>query len=114
MKAKVQYDDVLGSAAADVSDSYNNSLQDYLCMTYKSYNGDDFYCEGCQIYIGQSNRANVCFICRDKKDGVLKLFSPEDAIPLEEAFNLFKRFEIVVGNEIENMEIDNDNVTYLN
>lgn len=34
MKAKVQYNDLVGTAAADISDYYRNSLQVYLKATF--------------------------------------------------------------------------------
>lgn len=35
MKASVQYDDLKGTAAADVSDFHQSSLQNYLINSYE-------------------------------------------------------------------------------
>jgi hypothetical protein len=37
MKATVQYNDLVGTAAADISDFYNNSLQEYLQKRFPKY-----------------------------------------------------------------------------
>lgn len=38
MIASVQYNDLRGTAAADIADGYMNSLQKYLMDTYEKYN----------------------------------------------------------------------------
>lgn len=37
MKATVQYNDLVGTAAADISDFYNYSLQEYLQKRFPKY-----------------------------------------------------------------------------
>lgn len=39
MKANVQYNDLTGTAAADVSDFEHNNLQLYLTRKFKEFNG---------------------------------------------------------------------------
>ena len=51
MIASVQYNDLRGTAAADVSDYLNNSLQSYLEKTFDHYDGERFFCNGCKIWI---------------------------------------------------------------
>lgn len=51
MKASVQYDDLKGTAAADVSDFHQSSLQNYLVGSYEQYDGDRYECYGCSIFI---------------------------------------------------------------
>ena len=52
MIASVQYNDLRGTAAADVSDLYMNSLQKYLKDTYHAYDSERYVCRGCVIWIG--------------------------------------------------------------
>lgn len=42
MIASVQYNDLRGTAAADVSDFYKSSLQKYLMNTYKTYDSERY------------------------------------------------------------------------
>lgn len=42
MKASVQYNNFVGSAAADVADWYNKLLQFFLLNTYESYYGEKY------------------------------------------------------------------------
>ena len=46
MKAKVQYNDIVGTAAADISDFVNNDMQAYLVQTYPSYDANRYKCRG--------------------------------------------------------------------
>lgn len=103
MKASVQYNDVRGTVAADVADWYSNSLQAFLEKTFKAYNGDRFSCRGCTAYIGERNRLSVSFICLDKEKGEFVRFSPKDFWTTEDFFNIFKRFEIVIGSDMEEL-----------
>lgn len=108
MKASVQYNDIVGSAAADVADWYNNSLQFFLQKTYESYDGDRYSCRGCTAYLGSGNTVYVHFICLDKETGNFLRFSPSDSWPLEQFFSMFKRLEIVMGKDINEVEISDD------
>lgn len=40
MKASVQYNDLKGTSAADISDFHKCSLQNYLINSYEQYDGD--------------------------------------------------------------------------
>lgn len=105
MIACVQYNDVVGSAAADVADRYFNSLQKFLIDSYSSYDGERFSCRGCSVYISERNDAYVSFVCLDRKtNDFVKFATPEPWSP-ERFFDLFKRFEIVVGRDISEVEI---------
>ena len=109
MKAKVQYNDLVGTAAADVSDFYLNSLQTYLTDSYKGYDGERYYCEGFTLWAGDSSKTvKVGFVCHDKKEGKYVKFMPED-YSFDRLFQLFKRFNVVMGNHIDDIEVnDND------
>ena len=108
MIAKVQYNDLRGTAAADVSDFYRNSLQTYLTDSYKSYDGNRYYCEGFTLWGGDSSKTvNVGFICHDKKEGKYVKFV--DDYSYDRLFQLFKRFSVVMGTHIDDIEVsDND------
>lgn len=108
MKANVQYNDMRGTAAADVSDFYSNSLQTYLTDSYKGYNGGRYFCVGFTMWAGDcSKTVNVGFVCRDKETGKYMKFVPED-YSFERLFQLFKRFNVVMGNDIENVEVSDE------
>lgn len=108
MKANVQYNDLRGTAAADVSDFYHNSLQTYLTDSYKCYDGERYYCVGFTMWASDySKTVNVGFVCRDKKDGKYVKFVPED-YTFDRLFELFKRFNVVMGSDIENVEVSDE------
>ncbi len=111
MKASVQYNDFAGSAAADVTDSYQSSLQKYLVESYEQYDGARYYCEGCTIWVSgqyEQPQANVAFVCFDKVENKYVKFFPEADLSLNDIFSLFKRFEVVIGKNIEDIEVNND------
>ena len=108
MKANVQYNDLRGTAAADVSDFYRNSLQTYLTDSYKGYDVERYYCEGFTMWASDcSKTVNVGFVCRDKKEGKYVKFVPED-YTFDRLFELFKRFNVVMGTNIESVEVSDD------
>ena len=65
MKASVQYNDIVGTAAADVSDFFNNNLQFYLKSLFKNFDSDRYRCDGCRLYMSDHGNhaypANVNF-----------------------------------------------------
>lgn len=112
MIADVQYNDLRGTAAADVSDLYMNSLQHYLEVTYKSYDSKRYYCIGCTIWASDSgNHVNVTFVCYDNQTGKHVEFEPPREYSFEETFSLFKRFNVVIGADINEVEVlDEDRI----
>jgi len=109
MKASVQYNDVVGSAAADVADWYNNSLQYYLKETYESYDEERYSCRGCTAFLVSRNTVSVRFVCLDKETGKFVRFTTQEWWPIEQFIDLFKRFEVVIGQDINEVEIENGN-----
>lgn len=103
MKASVQYNDVIGTVAADVADWYSNSLQKFLETTFKSYDGNRFSCRGCTAFIGERNTVSVHFICLDRESDTFVRLSPKMYWTTEEFFSLFKRLEIVIGRDMEEL-----------
>ena len=111
MIADVQYNDLRGTAAADVSDHCDNSLQKYLSSTYESYDSERYSCVGSSIWIsGQSVEpcANVTFICWDKQLCKHIRIRLARSLHLEDVFQIFKRFEVVLGIDINEVEVDED------
>ena len=111
MEASVQYNDLVGTSAADVSDVYMSSLQNYLVGNYDSYDGDRYICHGCKIYVSGQNvepSGNIAFVCWDNIDKKHVSFYPLKDLTLNEIFALFKRFAVVIGKEIEAIEVDGD------
>ena len=109
MKASVQYDDLKGTAAADVSDFHQSSLQNYLVDSYEQYDGDRYECYGCSIFISGQQiqpQGNIVFVCKDKIENKYVKFCPLKDITLDEIFSLFKRFEVVIGNHIDGTAVD--------
>ena len=111
MIASVQYNDLRGTAAADVADFYNNSLQDYLLKTYKQYDSERYVCRGCVMWAsGQVEvpSIGISFLCWDKTAEKFVHFSPKKGIDFNEAFSIFKRFEVVMGTDIADIEVNGD------
>lgn len=111
MIVSVQYNDLRGTAAADVSDLYMNSLQKYLMDTYVKYNSERYVCRGCTIYIGGQRNcptASLNFLCWDKVAQKFVRFYPKKDMDLNEAFSLFKRFEVVIGTDVNDIDVNDD------
>lgn len=106
MIASVQYNDLRGTAAADVSDFHQNSLQQYLETTYKTYDATLYYCVGCTMWISDED-VNMSFICYKKSEDKYVRFSFEK-FSHKEAFSLFKRFNVIVGIDINEITINED------
>ncbi|NLI37533.1 MAG: hypothetical protein GX416_13615 [Bacteroidales bacterium] len=113
MIASVQYNDLKGTAAADVSDHLSNSLQKFLVDTYKSFDGDRYSCHGCTMWISNKGYVLMEFICYDNVEHKYLKFIPENHYLYQDAFNLFKRFEIVIGTHIDEIEVDSEDVQAL-
>lgn len=111
MKARVQYNDLTGTAAADVSDFEFNSLQHYLTHRFKEFNKDRNRCDGCTIY-GSGQNGNptlgIRFICYDNEEKKHVYLCPLEELSNDEILSLFKRIEVVIGNGIENVDILDD------
>lgn len=116
MIASVQYNDLRGTAAADVSDFYQNSLQKYLSETFATYDSERYVCLGCTIWIsGQLPKISisVSYVCWDKQNDKYIRFRPLRDITVEEVFSMFKRFEVVIGQDINDVETNDDDTLYL-
>lgn len=110
MKAEVQYNDLVGTAAADISDYYRNSLQVYLKATFPEYDDERYRCDGCYIYTGErSERATIRFVCYDYQENKFIYLTPIKEYSLHDIVAIFKRFNIVVGDGLEDVHVDDDN-----
>ena len=111
MKASVQYNDLKGTAAADISDFYQTSLQKYLVDSYEQYDGERYKCCGCTIFVsGQLEKpaGNIAFVCFDKVENKYVKFFPKADLSLDDIFSLFKRLEVVLGTGMDEIEVTND------
>ncbi len=112
MKANVQYGDLEGTVAADMVDGTNSSMQEYLIRKYGSYDGKRYDCRGCDISLGEGF-ISICYICFDKKEGKYVRIRPEKKVSYEELFAMFKRFHVILGKYMDEIEVDED-FTYIN
>lgn len=112
MKASVQYNDLIGTCAADVSDFYSNHLQTYLTSKFTNYDGEKYICVGCKIWISDRNKANIHFICQNKETNEYVQMGTAEWWRLDNVFDIFKRTEFILGlKQIENIEVDeNDSI----
>lgn len=100
MKANAQYNDFVGTSAADISDFGN--LNDFLKK--RNVDTDRYNAVGASFYGGQNNFFTASIICVDNelsssdKKHVVKLFF-ETGITQSEFFGLFKRFSVQVVNK---------------
>lgn len=114
MIASTQYNDLRGTAAADVSDFYMNSLQNFLEQSYKTYDGERYYCTGFTMWASNSgSKVNVNFVCYDKQEAKNVIFEPERDYTFEETFALFKRFNVVIGTDISEVEVPDEDRIHL-
>jgi hypothetical protein len=107
MIAKVQYNDLTGTAAADISDFSLNSLEKYLIDHFDNYDTERYFCVGCRLNLGgqTSTTVSIRFICLDKEEHKYVYLCPADDMSYEEAFSMFKRFDIVLGSNESISEI---------
>ena len=112
MKAEVQYNDFIGTAAADISDFTN--LNDFLKS--RGVNTERFKAIGAHFYNGYSNFFSASIICIDRehttseKKHIVNIGFEND-LHKDEFFDLFKRFNVLITQRFggyENMEIDEE------
>lgn len=112
MKANVQYNDFIGTSAADISD--HRSLDDFLAS--RGININRFESIGATFYTGYSDFFSASILCIDKKQStkekahIVKIHF-ESELSKEEFFDLFKRFNVIIMNKFsgfQNDEIDEE------
>jgi hypothetical protein len=100
MKADVQYNDFIGTSAADISDHTN--LNKFLAS--RGVDTDRFDSIGASFYAGYSDFFSATIICIDKQKSTeanpyLVSISFEDKFDKDEFFDLFKRFNVVISTK---------------
>lgn len=92
MKAKVQYNDFVGTAAADKSD--HTDLTKYLQS--KGVDTDMYKPVGARLNFGDSGSVYFDIICENTQTRELIKLGESGVQSFEEFASLFKRFEIIV------------------
>ena len=112
MKASVQYNDFIGTSAADISDHTN--LNEFLAIRGVDTNRYDAI--GASFYAGYSDFFSASIICIDKeqsteeKKHIVKI-GFEAEFDKDEFFDLFKRFDVVISKKYDGyqeQEIDEE------
>lgn len=112
MKASVQYNDFIGTSAADISDHTN--LNEFLATRGVDINRYDAI--GASFYAGYSDFFSASIICIDKeqsteeKKHIVKI-GFEAEFDKDEFFDLFKRFDVVISKKYggyQEQEIDEE------
>lgn len=113
MKATVQYNDYLGTAAADIADEFVNSMDEYLAIRSKHFCKDKYHCVGCELRPYGINKLDVEFYCRDLKTGQIVPMRFTQQFDLTELLVIFKRFTVVIGEQIDGVEAPQTDTVYL-
>ncbi len=103
MKAFVQYNDYVGSTAADISDF--TTLEKYL----EEINVDTkrYYPIGIEFFTSYGDRCNVSIICKDVTNNNSLVELRLDEMSISTFFSLFKRLEIILHMKgYEDRDID--------
>lgn len=113
MKASVQYNDYIGTAAADKSDHFY--LNDFL--KGKGVDVNRYNCIGASFYSGDSGFFGCKFICLDTQSNEQKAVAiafESKNMSCEEFFSLFKRFNVVLtwakGSDYSQWELDDNTI----
>lgn len=112
MKASVQYNDFIGTSAADISDHEN--LNQFLSSRGVDINRYDSI--GASFYAGYSDSFYASIICIDKQKSTnekpyIVSISFEDEFDKDEFFDLFKRFNVMISTKhysYQNNDIDEE------
>lgn len=111
MKASVQYNDYLGTTAADRSDYLETNIVQLNEIIITKFDIplvlDNYEFVGVSVYGTEVNDVCATFYFRDKDTNeTVKYF--KSSVPMQSILDLFKRFEFQVGSHLE--EIDKDAV----
>ena len=103
MRASVQYNDFVGSAAADIADAFVNSMDEYLSVKSKKYDKTKYHCIGCEL--------RPYGIDMQTRQIVTMRFNSE--FKLSDILVMFKRFAVVMGENIEDVDTPQSETIYL-
>lgn len=112
MKASVQYNDFVGTAAADISDHLD--LNEFLKK--KGVDTERYDAIGASFYSGYSDYFSASILCVDKERSIkeekhLVKINFENELTKDEFFDLFKRFEVIITPKhggYEDLEIEDE------
>lgn len=100
MEAKTQYNDFVGTAAADISDAFINSIDEYLHYKSPKYDKNQYHCIGCELRPYGQNKLDALYICKDLRSGEVVPMRFNNEFELNELLVMFKRLSIVIGENI--------------
>ena len=113
LKSGLQYGDWEGWAEADIADHCNNDMQYYLATRFEQFDAERYQCKGCRICISNGKEASLDFICLDKMENKFIVVKQANEMTIGQIFGLFKRFNIVIGENIKEMELNDEDCLVL-
>lgn len=113
MRASVQYNDFVGSAAADIADAFVNSMDEYLSVKSKKYDKTKYHCIGCELRPYGIDKLDVEFYCRDMQTRQIVTMRFNSEFKLSDILVMFKRFAVVMGENIEDVDTPQSETIYL-
>ena len=114
MKALVQYNDITGTAAADLSDHTN--LNDFLVS--RGVNTTQYEAIGASFHSNYNDSFTATIICVDKEQSTnenkyITEISFENEFSKDEFFSLFKRINVVISQNSNDHEQEiNEKITF--
>jgi hypothetical protein len=117
MKATVQYNDYVGTTAADRCDLFvelPGQMDQNIIDSFKlPLNADEYHFKGVSVFGTDVNGVSVYLFFTNKESGkIVKLYKA--GVSLQKVLNMFKRFEFQVGDRLDKIaedtieEIEND------
>lgn len=113
MEAKTQYNDFVGTAAADISDQFINSMDEYLGYKSAKYDKSKYRCIGCELHPYALDKLDVVFYCKDLVSRQIVPMRFEKEFNISELCVMFKRMSIVIGENIAEVEEPTADYFYL-
>lgn len=113
MRAKVQYNDYVGTAAADVADAFVNSMDEYLALRSKQFDKTKYHCIGCELRPYGMDKLDVEFYCRDLQTRQIVTMRLNSDFNLTDILVMFKQFAVLIGEHIEDVETPQSETIYL-
>ena len=107
MKASVQYNDYIGTAAADRNDYLENHIIHLTAIIIKTFEipieAEEYDYIGVSVSGIEVDDVCASFYFRNKDTNeVVKFFKP--SLTMQSILNLFKRFEFQVGKHLEDVD----------
>ena len=109
MKATVQYNDYLGTTAADRCDLFielpGQMDQNIIDSFQLPLNAEEYHFKGVSVFGTDVNGVSVYLFFTCKESGkIVKLYKA--GVPLQKVLSLFKRFEFQVGDCLDEIAED--------